>query len=76
MQQNLTLGNCTLEVEDTDFQAALVWLCIFAYHESHQSVVFVVEDAFCFGELTLRILRIYADNGTDLVALEVRGKKM
>ena len=76
VQQNLTLGNCTLEVEDADFQAGLVWLCIFADHESPQSVVVVVGDAFRIGELMLRILRVYAGEGTDLVALEVRGKKM
>ena len=75
-QQNLTLGNCTLEIEGADFQAGRVWLCILADHETPQSAVFVVGEAFRFGELTLRILRIYAGDSEDLVALEIRGKKM
>jgi hypothetical protein len=75
-QQNLTLGNCTIEIEGADSQAGLVWLCILADHETPLSVVFVVGEAFRFGELTLRILRIYAGDSADLVVLEIRNKKM
>jgi hypothetical protein len=75
-QQSLTLGNCTLEIEGADFQAGRVWLCILADHETPQSVVFIVGEAFRFGELKLRILRIYAGDSADLVVLEIHGKKM
>ena len=75
-QQNLTLGNCTLVIEGADSQAGRVWLCILADHETPQSVVVVVGEAFRFGKLTLRILRIYVGDSADLVALEIRGKKM
>jgi hypothetical protein len=75
-QQNLTLGNSTLVVEDADSQAGRVWLRVFTDHGPPQSFAAIVGEAFRFGELTFRVLRIYAGDGTDLVALEIHSKKM
>ncbi len=70
-QQSLMLGNRTLLIEDADSQAGLVWLSVLEEKKSTQSMVVAAGDAFCCGEATISVERIYAGDGTDLVALSV-----
>jgi hypothetical protein len=73
-QQNISLGNCTLKIEDVDSKVGQVWLTIFAEQEPPQYAIVAVGETFCGGELTLKVLRIYAGDDSDLVALEIRSK--
>ena len=70
-QQSLMLGSRTLLIEDADSQAGLVWLSVLEGKKSTQSMVVAAGDAICCGEVTISVQRIYAGDGTDLVALSV-----
>jgi len=70
-QQSLMLGSRTLLIEDADSQAGLVWLSVLDGKRPTQSMVVAAGDAFCSGEVTIFVERIYAGDGRDLVALSV-----
>lgn len=71
MHENYTMGNCTLQVEDIDSQAAKVWLLILEGQEPSLSKVLGINDTLSCGKLTAMVTRIYAGESADLVCLEI-----
>ena len=75
MHENYTMGNCTLQVEDIDSQAAKVWLLILDGQDPPLSMVLGINDTLSCGKLTAMVTRIYAGESADLVCLKINGTK-
>ena len=71
IQENYTMENCTLQVEDIDSLAAKVWLLILGGQEPSLSKVLCINDTLSCDKLTLMVKKIYAGESADLVCLKI-----
>ena len=71
VHENYTMGNCSLQFEDIDSQAAKVWLLILGGREPSLSMVLGINDTFSCGNLTATVARIYVGESTDIVCLKI-----
>ena len=71
INENYTMENCTLQIEDIDSHAERVWLLIQHEQEPSLSMVLGINDTFRCGKLTVLVKRIYAGESADLVRLAV-----
>jgi hypothetical protein len=74
MQENYTLDNCTVQIEDIDSQAAKVWLLIQKRQEPSLSMVLGINETLSCGKLTLMVKRFYAGESADIVCLKINDK--
>ena len=71
INENYTMENCTLQIEDIDSHAERVWLLIQHEQEPSLSMVLGINDTFRCGKLTVLVKRIYAGVSADIVRLTV-----
>jgi len=71
INENYTMENCTLQIEDIDSHAERVWLLIQHEQEPSLSMVLGINDTFRCGKLTVLVKRIYAGESADIVRLAV-----
>ena len=71
INENYTMENCKLQIEDIDSQAERVWLLIQDGQEPSLSMVLGINDTLRCGKLTVLVKRIYAGESADLVRLAV-----
>jgi hypothetical protein len=74
MNENYTLNNCTLQIEDIDSQAAKVWLLIQERQGPSLSMVLGINETLSCGKLTLMVKRFYAGESADIVCLKINSK--
>ena len=71
INENYTMENCTLQIEDIDSHAERVWLLIQHEQEPSLSMVLGINDTLRCGKLTVLVKRIYAGESADIVRLAV-----
>ena len=71
INENYTMENCTLQIEDIDSHAERVWLLIQHGREPSLSMVLGINDTLRCGKLTVLVKRIYAGGRADIVRLTV-----
>jgi hypothetical protein len=71
INENYTMENCTLQIEDIDSHAERVWLLIQHSREPSLSMVLGINDTLHCGKLTVLVKRIYAGESADIVRLAV-----
>ncbi len=71
INENYTMENCTLQIEDIDSHAERVWLLIQDGQEPSLSMVLGINDTLRCGKLTVLVKRIYAGESADIVRLTV-----
>jgi len=70
VDDNCTIGNCTLQVEDVDCQAMQVWLAVERKGLPLLARVLSINDTIPCGNRTVLVKGIYAGEHSDLVCLE------
>lgn len=75
INENYTMENCTLQIEDIDSHAERVWLLIQHDQEPSLSMVLGINDTLHCGKLTVLVKRIYAGESADIVRLAVNSTK-